>query len=304
MTAPVAAPSPDTAAPPAVAPPGGDDTVAFLRRQVATLGPFDFLIVNAAGSLLDAVEIIRQEDGSLRVAVPSRPTLASLGDDQRAALRRLGFTPEPTPAGASLWAAGADGDGAAAALAAATLTTLFGASALDVHHGSRRAEHEAQEKVESLRTRLVPLLTDLLGRPPAQDADGDYVIRYRSATVFVAPRAAPTGVVVLRVFAITNVGVTVGPELAMFLARLNFGLAFGRFTLDVEHQAVWFDESLLGDRADDAELRFAIEIVASTADEWDDRIKAMFGGSTGGDITASKTQSVAPSPKPGEGGYL
>ncbi|HEX2850212.1 MAG TPA: YbjN domain-containing protein, partial [Acidimicrobiales bacterium] len=184
------------------------------------------------------------------------------------------------------------------------LATLFSASAVDVHHGSRRAEHEAQEKLAALRRRLVPLLTQMLGRPPTQDPDGDYVFRYQSATVFVAPRAAPNGVVVLRVFAITNVGVNVGPELALFLARLNFSLAFGRFTLDVEHQAVWFDETLLGDKADDEELEFAIEVVASTADEWDDRIKAMFGGSTGEDVAASKAQGIAPPPKPGEGGYL
>ena len=122
--------------------------------------------------------------------------------------------------------------------------------------------------------------------------------------VTVAPRAAPGGPVVVRVFSITNVGVTVSPELGLFLARLNFGLMFGRFALDAEHAAIWFDETLLGDQFSDEELRFTIQVVASTADEWDDRLKQMFGGATYQEVIEGRTNHQPPHLKPGSGGYL
>jgi hypothetical protein len=109
---------------------------------------------------------------------------------------------------------------------------------------------------------------------------------------------------VVRVFAITNVGVAVTPELGLFLARLNFGLMFGRFALDAEHRAIWFDETLLGDQFTDEELRFTISVVASTADHWDDRLKQMFGGATYEEVLAGRAKEPAPPTKPGQGGYL
>jgi hypothetical protein len=108
--------------------------------------------------------------------------------------------------------------------------------------------------------------------------------------------------VVVRVFAITNVGVPVTPELGLFLARLNFGLMFGRFALDVERQAIWVDETLLGDHFTDEELRFTIDVVAKTADEWDDRLKQMFGGATYQEAAGRRPDADGLA-KPGQGGY-
>jgi hypothetical protein len=110
--------------------------------------------------------------------------------------------------------------------------------------------------------------------------------------------------VIVRVFAITNVGVTVAPALGLFLARLNFGLMFGRFALDAEHSAIWFDETLLGDQLTDEALRFTVGIVAGTADEWDDRLQQMFGGATYHDVQQGHTNHDIPPNKPGSGGYL
>ena len=104
--------------------------------------------------------------------------------------------------------------------------------------------------------------------------------------------------------AITNVGVIVAPELGLFLARLNFGLMFGRFALDAEHHSIWVDESLLGEHFTDEQMRFTIEIVASIADEWDDRLKQMFGGATYQDVLTKRTDHSTPPTKPGLGGYL
>jgi hypothetical protein len=108
----------------------------------------------------------------------------------------------------------------------------------------------------------------------------------------------------VRLFSITNAGVKVVPELGLFLARLNFGLTFGRFVLDSEHNAIWFDETLLGDQFTDDDLRFTIRVVASTADDWDDRLKQMFGGATYQEMLAGQSDQKPPPIKPGQGGYL
>ena len=186
-------------------------------------------------------------------------------------------------------------------------TEVFGQKpgvALDVAHGSHRAEHEVQQKLATVRKRIESILTAMTGRSPEQDSDGDYVLAVDDVHVTVAPRAAPAGPVVVRVFAITNVEVTVAPELGIFLARLNFGLMFGRFALDTEHRSIWFDETLLGDQFSDEELRFAVRVVASTADEWDDRLKQMFGGATWQEVLTQSAEHEAPPTKPGQGGYL
>ena len=109
------------------------------------------------------------------------------------------------------------------------------------------------------------------------------------------------GQVVVRIFAITNVGVAVTPELGLFLARLNFGLMFGRFALDTENRSIWFDETLLSENFREDDLRFAIRMVASTADLWDDRLKSMFGGVTYQEVLAGRSAEAAPPKKPGEG---
>jgi hypothetical protein len=148
------------------------------------------------------------------------------------------------------------------------------------------------------------LVTTLADGPAEQDEDGDFVLGIGDVHVVVSPRGVPGGPVVVRVFAITNVGVNVVPELGLFLARMNFGLMFGRFALDTEHRAIWFDETLLGDQFSDEELRFAVRVVATTADEWDDRLKQMFGGATYQEVLAGRAREQTPPTKPGAGGYL
>jgi hypothetical protein len=175
---------------------------------------------------------------------------------------------------------------------------------LDVLHGSHRAEHEARRRLSALRERVEKLVTELAGSACEKDEDGDYRLPVGGAHVMVAPRVPPAGPAVVRVFAITNVGVSVTPELGLFLARLNFGLMFGRFALDAEHRSIWFDETLLGDQFTDEELRFTIQVVSSTADHWGDRLKQMFGGASYEEVLAGRTAHPTPPTKPGQGGYL
>ena len=117
----------------------------------------------------------------------------------------------------------------------------------------------------------------------------------------VAPRAAHDGQVVVRIFSITNVSINVTGELGLFLARLNFGLMFGRFALDTENRSIWFDETLLSEHFREEDLQLAIRMVASTADAWDDRIKGMFGGATHQEMLAAGAAEPAPPAKPGGG---
>ncbi|RIK94738.1 MAG: hypothetical protein DCC71_23255 [Proteobacteria bacterium] len=284
-------------------------TRAFLLAEIEALEPFGFVAVSPAGHALQLVEVTRLEDGRLEVRVPGRPPmLPALPVPVRAALHERGFASSDAANQGEPWTHAAADAAAAVDLVGKVFTEVFEAKAdatLDVAHGSHRAEHEARQKLAATRPRIERVLTQMnAGKAPEQDADGDYMLALRDVHVKVAPRVTLLGPVVVRVFAVTNVGVHVVPELGLFLARLNFGLMFGRFALDAEHAAIWFDETLLGEHITDEELRFTIEVVASTADEWDDKLKQMFGGATYQEVQAGRARHETPPTKPGGGGYL
>lgn len=281
---------------------------SYLSGEFEGLGAFDFVALGPAGKEQNVVEVSRREDGGLEVRVPGRlrggPGIPA---PVAKALSERGFASDDPADPTRPWVRATDGVSAAVDLVLRLFVEVFEEKAdlgFDVVHGSHRLEYEARKKLTGVRERLAKSLTDFAGRPPAQDQDGDFVLPVGDVHVTVAPRVAPDGPVVIRVFAITNVDVSVTPDLGLFLARLNFGLMCGRFALDAEHQAIWCDETLLGDQFRDEELGFTIRLVASTADEWDDRLKQMFGGATYQEVlTAGATREPPPS-KPGDGGYL
>lgn len=280
---------------------------AFLVEQVRALGPYDFVVVTGSDVPWAGFEVAREEAGDLRVRLlPGDP--AGLTELQRGTLEQLGMHPVVERKAGTAWERSVSGDaGTAVGVVDQILGEVFGRSlqgALDVHHGSHRAEFEGARKMEALRARIEPILTELIGSMPTRDPDGDWVFPYQSTQAFVAPRMMPDGMVVVRVFAITNVGLTITPQLAVFIASLNFGLPFCRFALDVQHGAVWVDETLLGDLVSDGELRFTIQTVASTAADWQGRIKETFDGFTGQDLLSGHLEGTVPKAKPGRGGYL
>ena len=278
---------------------------SFLLGEVEALEPFGFVAVIPGGHRLHLLEVTRREDGGLEVRVPGRPRGApELAIEVRRALRERGFVAEDSADPTEPWARGAADAGAAVCLLQKLLVEVFGEkpeATLDVGHGNHKTEHEARRKLALARTRIESITAEILGRRPEQDNDGDYVLPIDDVHVMVAPRVAADGQIVVRVFAITNVGVSVTPELGLFLARLNFDLMFGRFALDAEHRSIWYDETLLGEQFREQELRFAVRIVASTADDWDDRLKQMFGGATYQEVLAGHTAEATPPTKPGEG---
>lgn len=281
---------------------------AFLLGEIEALEPFGFVATSPAGEPLHVIEVTRGEDHRLEVRVPGRPPFVpELPDPVRGGLRGLGFASEDPADRTRPWVCAVADAATAVDLAQRILREVFGDKAdatLDVMHGNHRSEVEARQKLAAARQRVEKVVTELVGGTPQQDADGDYVLPIQDVHVGVSPRAMPGGPVLVRVFTIANVGVSVTPELGLFLARLNFGLMFGRFTLDAEHASIWFDETLLGDQFSDEELRFTIQVVASTADHWDDRLKQMFGGVTYQEVLKGRADHATPTTKPGRGGYL
>lgn len=282
---------------------------AFLCGEVEALDAFGFVAVGPSGKPLQLVEVTRREDLGLDVRVPGRPSLLpELSVEVRAALDERGFASEDPSDRTKPWVLAVDEAEAAVDLVQRVMTEVYGAKPdadLDMTHGSHKSDHEARQRLGAVRERIEKILVDWLGKVPEKDSDGDYLLPINDVHVMVATRIVPGGGLIVRVFAITNVGVTVAPELGLFLARLNFGLVFGRFALDEEHNSVWVDETLLGDHFSDEEFKFTVGAVASIADEWDDRLAQMFGGTTYQTVLKERSGHETPPKKPGHSaGYL
>jgi hypothetical protein len=280
----------------------------YLESEIESLEPLEFLALAPDHNPLHVVELQRNEEGGLELHVPGRPPFApELPVEVRARLRELGFASDDAADRARPWTRPAAGASEAIQRLYEVLGQAFqekpGVS-LDVVHGSHKEEHEARKKLDELRERVRGLLEEINEGPCECDSDQDFTIPIEDVHVIVAPRIVPGGVTVVRVFCVTNVGVSVTPELGLFLARLNFSLMFGRFALDSDRNAIWFDESILGEQLSRDVLAFTMKVIAATADEWDDRIKQMFGGSTYQDVLKKRVVSEVPNIKPGVGGYL
>jgi len=277
----------------------------FLQGEVEALEAFDFVAVGPAGRPMQLVEISRGENQTLEVRVPGRPPVAPpLSPEVCAALGKLGYASKNADNSAEPWVTDAKNPTTAVDLALCLLTDVFQAKPklrMDVLHGNRRAAHEARVVLAELRERIERVLEELMDSPPEQDGEGDYLLPIADVQVVVAPRILPNGPAVVRVFAVTNVNVNVVPELGLFLARMNFNLMFGRFALDTDHKTIIFDEALLGNPLNEEALRFSIRIVAETADEWDDRLKQMFGGATNQEVLKQQGRLASPAAKPGSG---
>jgi len=282
---------------------------AFVRLQVEALGPYDFVSLGTPRPPLAAAQIVRTEGDTFEVRLPLQDGAQPIDVALRPKLVEAGFRSADPADGAQPWMRTASGVDDAVSTAVALLTDVLGGSVdttLDVLHGSLLALHEAEQRLVELRARLEPMLAGLLGGAPPVDTDGDYVFQVGPVRVIVVPRAIPGALAVVRVVTITNTDVKIDADLGLFLARLNFGLMFGRFALDVEHRAIWFDETLLGDDLSETQLRFTVEMVARTAAEWRPRLQQMFGGAVD-DATAPADAGSEPAgarPKPGAGGYL
>jgi hypothetical protein len=157
--------------------------------------------------------------------------------------------------------------------------------------------------VATAKARIEPVLATMF--PSVETLpDGGWAIDTGSARVFVTIRLGDGGAVLVRVLSITNLDVPVDGDLPAFLLSSNFSMALGRFSLDLEHRAVWFDHVLTADDLDDTTLGRTISAVAATADRYDDEIKQRFGGRTFRE-EGSPVEAAAKLGEPGmAGGYL
>ena len=276
----------------------------FLEHQLGLVEPFGFValsmpVAGAEPAGVAVVEVARSEDGAsyelTAAAVPE------LGADAGKALTDAGFA---VAEGRATRRVASHTE--AAELAETALTALGGepTGPLDMHHGSHRAEVERDRARTALLERVRNVLASVVDMAGVEvDPDGDFTFSYASTRVFVGVRALHMGPLVIRVFAITNTHLEPSPGLGLFLATTNLTLAFGRFSLDPHNSAVWFEHNLPGNAFADEELALIVRIVAQTADDFDDRIKEMFGGELF-NPPGEPGPAEAPKGPPGAGGYL
>ena len=74
-------------------------------------------------------------------------------------------------------------------------------------------------------------------------------------------------------------------ELAMRLLPLETSTPFGSFFYVPARREVWFQHVVLGDDLDLTEFESAIDVVAKSADDDDDKLQAEFGGKRYADLT-------------------
>ncbi len=74
------------------------------------------------------------------------------------------------------------------------------------------------------------------------------------------------------------------PELTRFLVEKNFELLFGKFSLDTNGNAIWYEHVLLGDTLNAEELFVAVATVALTADKYDEQVAKMSRGKRVADL--------------------
>ena len=278
-----------------------DLTRAFVIDQLHRLEPHGFVSIGFSAAPLVAMEIGRTETTELEVRVPPRLPATPLTVPMRNKLIGTGFASTDPANPLEPWIRPVTDAEAALTGALAVLVEVFDVTiddTINLVHGSHRAEHEAARRLDDLRSQVADQLATILGSQPAVDSEGDFICPLDHTQVIVAPRVAPSAIAVVRVMAVTNTEVMVGSELGLMLARLNFGLMFGRFALDVEHRAILFDETLLGDDLTLDQLRFTVDVVAETASQWDVRFQQMFGGRTHKDFEEAERQAIT---KPGHG---
>jgi hypothetical protein len=126
----------------------------------------------------------------------------------------------------------------------------------------------------ALRERVERYL-DELGIAHAADADGDLVVTHGNAVTCLVPYEHE-GFALVRIFARTN-EVALSDELARYLLSQNSRLEIGGFSWEAPGW-VAFSYTLLGEFLQRRELEASVSAVASSADHYNDEIKARFGG--------------------------
>jgi hypothetical protein len=134
--------------------------------------------------------------------------------------------------------------------------------------------------VAATKERVQAYLTSV--GPVQIDSDGDYSVARGSTRAFVRVLEHPNGeMTYVNVFALVLRDVPLTPALYEYVATEG-AYIFGHLELkkgDDGKGLLIFSHRLLGDYLDQDELMYAVFGVSGTADELDDELQKMFGGS-------------------------
>lgn len=161
-----------------------------------------------------------------------------------------------------------------------------------------KADGDDEPKLVTELRRKIEETLERLYEDYVADDRGMYVVGLDTARVFVAPTWLDEETTVIRLFAITNLDVPVTPDLMSYLLAKNLEFVIGAFALDEQRGAVWFTHNLLGEFTAPEELEATLAAVSETAAEYDNEIKATFGGRL---YTEAPEESI---PTPAVPGYL
>lgn len=144
------------------------------------------------------------------------------------------------------------------------------------------------DDLEALREKIANYLTEA-GVDYRTGADGHFAVREGTAAVliFPVPWEGERGERYTLVQLISPVALDItryDQELTKFLSEENHKLVFGKFSLDTDHATIWLGHVLIGDFLDKRELIVSYQMVARTADQYDEIIAGLAGGKRAIDV--------------------
>ena len=138
---------------------------------------------------------------------------------------------------------------------------------MDFAHDDHRSTFEA------VRTYVNELFEDAF----FEEATGHFYVRYGSTVLEISVEPYGPEEVIVVIMAYCVQGVEVDEQLLLGLLELNHSLPLGAFSL-VGDSDIFFSHTLFGRDLEGQDLLGAIAAVATTSDDYDDRIVARYGG--------------------------
>jgi hypothetical protein len=137
--------------------------------------------------------------------------------------------------------------------------------------------------------KIVPWLEENFDSVIRDDSAGRAEVHVGSAVVRVTVRPGPPGdddsFITMRSWVVQRPRITTA--LCRYLLRENASLRFGKFGID-EDGDVTLDHTLLGSTVSHKEVKVVLHMLASLADDYDDRLMAQYGGKRAIDVMRDK----------------
>ncbi len=137
--------------------------------------------------------------------------------------------------------------------------------------------------LEALREKITSYL-DQANQHYVPGSDGGYAIRKGTAVVFIRCIESNDHTFVKLVSPLALEITRATSDLAFFLAGQNNNLLVGKLSLDIPSQTIWLEHVLLGDYLQPEELLISLNLVAATADLYDEQIAMAAGGKRAIDV--------------------